>query len=334
MTTDKKTVKKHRITKILVTIAGIVLSAGGIVYVTRQTTVAEIMQSVSNTRVWPLLLSVIIYWAGLVIVRTFLVKYLLKSFGEISKKTIYKNIGIGFLANSILPAKMGEFARSAGISRGAKISFSSVIGALAVERILDMVMLGTIALFAMHFAPFPEKVKDTAIVFGILFFVSFLVFAFLGRKQWSPLAQNPHKKIRIFLWNKFIKLSQGFRTLGTIKGILKAIALSMTIWAIVLVVMILRLYAFNLPPSLPIALVVLTSVGFSVTLPSTPGYVGVYHGAVTMALIAIGVDETTAAAFAIMSHLLDIVPSILVGGVCLILEGSKLSELGKTDSIT
>ena len=52
---------------------------------------------------------------------------------------------IGYLANNILPARLGELVRSHALGEGEGISRTTVLGTVVVERIVDTVMVVSIA---------------------------------------------------------------------------------------------------------------------------------------------------------------------------------------------
>src|SRR5207244_4532996 len=75
--------------------------------------------------------------------------------------------------------------------------------------------------------------------------------------------------------------------------------------------------ALNTEPGVPalLFLIVLTSSGQAV--PSSPGYVGVYHYLATLALTTFGVAPATAIGIAIITHALSYGPLVVVGLIAL-----------------
>ena len=68
-----------------------------------------------------------------------------------------------------------------------------------------------------------------------------------------------------------------------------------------------------------------TSTGQAV--PSSPGYVGVYHAAATFALTQFGFDPTLALAAAVLTHAFSSGPLVVVGLVALWTGGYTFSDL-------
>ncbi|PYO45316.1 MAG: hypothetical protein DMD84_28890, partial [Candidatus Rokuibacteriota bacterium] len=72
---------------------------------------------------------------------------------------------------------------------------------------------------------------------------------------------------------------------------------------------------------------VLAFVGVGISVPSAPGYVGVFHAAATAALEVFGVPRSAALAFALLYHASVIVPTTLVGWLFLLREHVSLGEV-------
>ena len=180
--------KRAGLKKAAMALLGLGLSACGLAYVFRDilfgdaqlaSRLSEIVGSFqTRARILPLLASVAIYWMLLIVLRSILVKHLLSKVASISVSRTYRHICIGFLANNVFPFRAGEMARSAAISKGSGIPFASVVGGLAVERMLDMAMLVLIALGALQVAPLPSSVRNVAIVLGAVLAVGFAVLIY------------------------------------------------------------------------------------------------------------------------------------------------------------
>lgn len=306
---------------------GFALSGAGAWYALRDVEFGRLVASASRVRVLPLVAAVAMYWGGLIAIRALLVRRLLAPVGEVGRGVAYRYICIGFLVNTVLPLRMGELARIAGISRATRIGFAEVTGSLAVERMLDLSMAALVGIAAIQVAPLPLGVRAVVLGLGCALLAGFAVFAFLVRSRLEERAAGKSGRIRTRLWNLLVRFTAGFAVLGSLRGLLKAAALAAAIWTIAMAVMFLRLAAFELPLSIPLVLVLLTGISLGVSLPSAPGYVGVYHAFAAAALTLFGVEPAVAVGFAIFCHLVDVVPSIALGAICMALEGVHFSDL-------
>ncbi len=312
---------------------GALLSIAGIWWVFHRVDPALLLGSAHRIRVLPLLGSFAIYWLGVIVLRALLVRHLLAPVGRIGLAQTYRCICIGFLGNNVLPLRAGDVVRSAAISRGAGLGFASVVGGLAVERMLDLALVALLALGAIRVAPgLPDTVRTAALGSAVVLGAGFVVLVILARRRRDPLApeadgsaaDRPLRRRILALWHRF---SAGFGSFGTAGGVAAAAGLSAAIWALALVTIMLRLWAFDLEPSPIVALVLLAGLGFGVAVPSAPGYVGTYHAAAAFALALFGVEHQVAAAFGLFSWIVDIGGSSLAGAISLSIEGLTLGEL-------
>jgi uncharacterized protein (TIRG00374 family) len=308
-------------------VVGIALSAAGLWYVFRGVDVDDLLGTVDRIRVLPLIGSVAAYWCGLVLLRSVLVRHLLRSVGTLKLIQVYRYICIGFLANNVLPFRAGDMARAAAISHGSGIRFPSVVGGLALERMLDLVMVAIIGLIAIQVAPLPRSVQLVALISAVVLLLALVAFTLIARRKWSEKEGGAEGKGKTILWNLWVRFSAGFGALGTARGLLVAAALAVGIWCMAVVTFMLRLAAFDLAPSLPLVLVVLTSLGFGVAVPSAPGFVGVYHAAVTFALELFGYKHEVAVGFGLFSWIVDIGMGSTFGAISLSIEGLGLKDL-------
>jgi len=86
------------------------------------------------------------------------------------------------------------------------------------------------------------------------------------------------------------------------------------------------LQAMDLHLPLTAGWTVLAFVGLSVSIPSAPGYVGIFHYAAVLALEVFGVTRATAVGYALVYHAAQILPVRLVGWLFLLRENVSLSE--------
>jgi hypothetical protein len=64
-------------------------------------------------------------------------------------------------------------------------------------------------------------------------------------------------------------------------------------------------------------------------VPSSPGYVGVYHAAATLALTAFGVDPSTALGIALITHAFSYGSLVIVGMIALWTGGYTFGDILK-----
>jgi len=75
---------------------------------------------------------------------------------------------------------------------------------------------------------------------------------------------------------------------------------------------------------------VLTFVGFGISIPAAPGYIGVWHAAAVLALSLFGVSQAPAVGYALLYHASQFVPITLLGWLFLLREHVTLGEVTRT----
>ena len=72
--------------------------------------------------------------------------------------------------------------------------------------------------------------------------------------------------------------------------------------------------------------VILAFIGLGVSIPSAPGYIGVFHVAAKLATEIFGVSEPEALGYAIVFHATNFVPITVIGWLFLLREHVTLGE--------
>jgi hypothetical protein len=129
------------------------------------------------------------------------------------------------------------------------------------------------------------------------------------------------------------RLVRGFEMfLGGLDGIrtrahtLPLVAWTVVIWLIPAAAAWASLHAVHLPLPWLAGWVVLAFVGLGVSIPSAPGYVGVFHAAAVLATRIFGVPETDGFGFAIVYHASGFIPVTLLGWIYLVREHMTFGE--------
>ncbi len=85
---------------------------------------------------------------------------------------IFSASAIGFMANMVLPLRVGEFARPYLVSRHTGIPLSTALATVVVERVLDLLVLFVFAVGVVLFSDVPQLVKQLAWMAGAVTAVS------------------------------------------------------------------------------------------------------------------------------------------------------------------
>lgn len=313
--------------KLTFTLLGFALSGIALYIVFRDFEAEKLLTYVGRIRVIPLILSIVLFWGGIGAFRAFLIPHLLRSVGQVRPGIAYRYIWIGFLANNTLPLRMGEGARIVGIAKRSHISVAATAGSLLVERLLDLFMAAVVGIIAISLVPLPSGYRIGILVSGGALFLLLLVLGLVARRGLKQTDSSRYGRLIRWVWNVIARFSTGLTALGNTKSVVKAMVLMGAIWGVALAAQLLRLMAFDLPPSLATSLVLLASIGLAVAIPSAPSGLGVYHGLAAAALMLMGVEKDLALGFAFFNHFFDFASSSALGAVYMVMEGVGWSDL-------
>jgi glycosyltransferase 2 family protein len=263
-------------------------------------------------------------------------------------KRLIPSLMIGFMGNSVLPARLGELIRPYVLGKKENLSISAALATVVIERIFDGIcMLFLLAIVLLFFAPsissstesFISLPKIQAISYTFLAFnIAIIIFLYLLKKYPDKVVVIFRKLFRFLpvhwldkLAHLLLSFVDGLHILHQPKQIILASLYSFAVWITVALEILFVQYAFHLgslPLSAPIFIMVIIAIG--VMLPSAPGYVGPYHAACRGALVLLGVEVNTAIGFAVILHASQVIPVIAIGFYYLWKEELSLSEVSKS----
>jgi glycosyltransferase 2 family protein len=243
---------------------------------------------------------------------------------------------IGYMFNTVLPGRVGELARAALLSQTESVSTARAIGTILVEKILDVLVLLLLLGVLTAALPLPAEVTAVGVsasaIFGVIAILFFVMSRFRGQvTAWVERTIDGWPLIKRFKPSTIVDLVLGSadslrhpRLLG-----LQLFAAPL-LWVIALLTnySIMRAFDLQLPWTAAALVLVLTNLGM--TVPSAPGYVGVYHYIAALALGLFGVGQDTAAAVAIALHAISF-GSFLIGGALLFIFGLARQHYTITD---
>ena len=233
---------------------------------------------------------------------------------------------IGFAANCILPARLGEWIRANYLGKRESISVSSALGTLVIERLFDGFTLLLILLIGLLGTTFTDefiKMSGTLRATGLSLFISYdlIIIFILGFKYRTRLFLKFVERILFFLsprlrsriiaviWN----FSLGLVPLTSIHAWIFSIFYSFLLWFSCLYQ--IQLIEYSLGLSLPFiaTFLIMAMASFGVMIPSAPGFIGTFHLAVQYGFLFYGLTREEALTAAILWHATFFFPTILFG---------------------
>lgn len=241
---------------------------------------------------------------------------------------------VGFMAILALPARLGEFVRP-GLMRKRGISASSALGTVAVERIVDGLMISLFvfgAFFAIRTGDSPSWMMPTAYTALAIFFAA-LVFIVFAMKRPEATVKFSLKmslltrlapRVASVIEAKLLEMIRGFAVLRDVPNLTKFCIWTLVYWSANGLAVWILARAFHLDLSLTGGFAVMGLVGVGISLPNSPGLVGQYQWFTLLGLSlylgeAVMQDGTqlhiTCLAYAIVQHLLQVIWYVGMGAL-------------------
>jgi uncharacterized protein (TIRG00374 family) len=294
------------------------------------------LRDVSLAEVWHEIRGVHPGWLGITIVlatctfplRTIRWRYLLRLEGEaLPLVPLWHATAIGFMANNLLPARAGELARAYAARRLTGVRFTTAFASIAVERVLDgivLVALLTVATWAGGFDATTEVgsvtiggiVRGASLVFGGLLVAALVVV------HWPHFAMSVVRRATALLlparWsNRLVAVAdglvQGLEALRRPADFAMVIVWSFAVWCTGAASFWAAFQAFDIAAPWSGALLAQALVAFGVAIPSSPGFFGPFEALTRVSLGLYGVPARTAVSLAVGYHIATFAPITVLG---------------------
>jgi len=223
---------------------------------------------------------------------------------------------LGYLANNVLPARLGELYRSHALGEGEGVSRTTVLGTVVVERVVDTVMVVAIASVAVLVLS-ARGVMSSAVLLGLAF-VSLLVIALgLGiaahrlpgaDRVAAVVARRPR------LLGIARRLRNGLAVAGRPGTMAVALALSALAWAASTGTFLAAGQAVGVELTVAQAALLTSGVALVSIVPSGPGYLGTFELTVVGIASGFGIPRDSAFALGLLVHLVGLLVTS-IGGV-------------------
>lgn len=237
--------------------------------------------------------------------------------------TVLNAMMIGYFYNNILPARAGEAARVVVLTSRSEAPPVEIVGTVVLERLYDVISILVIFFVAEPWLPpvsWFRAAAVTAIVLAIFIGMVAAALAIYGDRP-LRLLLRPFRRFSLLSGERLDRtvseLAYGLSGLRNRGVALEAFLWTIAAWMLSALCAYLVSLAFHLEVPFVCGVLVVVAVGAGMILPSPPAAVGVFEGAALIALKAYGVPHSEALPYALVLHLVNFVPFVIVGVVLL-----------------
>lgn len=245
--------------------------------------------------------AVVPWWAvpayvGLLVVVHFLRAYrwiyLLRPLADVPVRRMLPVAFAGFLAILVMPLRTGEVARPYLIKRHAGVSMSAALGTIAIERVVDGLLVSlwlTLCLFAVPADAGPYVWPLRILPLGLFLAALGTLLVFLWRAEpfirfAEGAAGRLSKRLSETVAHVLRGFARGLSVLPNRAALVRFLAMSVAYWAVNALGVLVLARACGLPMNLWGAVAAMAVVAVGILLPSGPGFFGNFQAALLIAL--------------------------------------------------
>jgi glycosyltransferase 2 family protein len=254
------------------------------------------------------LTAAIVAYAGATLLRGERAYRLLAHSGADARRAdAYALIAVGFMGNTVLPARGGDAIRAYLQAPRARTTIRNVVGTMVAERLLDLILLLTVfvvlAYGVLRGIDAPSGVAVTAVVA-----VGIVGVAALVALVWAARARPRLRRALEWL----APLAVPTRELRGAHGA-RMVALTAAIWAMEGLTYLAVSGATDLSMTPVEALYIIGIASIFILVPAGPGYLGTLDAAVIFGVRAIGGSGSEAISYLLVLRFVLVVPITAVG---------------------
>ncbi|MDD2900171.1 MAG: lysylphosphatidylglycerol synthase transmembrane domain-containing protein [Desulfuromonadaceae bacterium] len=267
-------------------------------------------------------------------------RYLLIHEKNIPVPSLYQATIIGYMANNLLPARLGEFVRAYTLAQREHLETPAVFASLVIDRLFDgctVLILLLVTLFTMQLPGGMEDAAQALRAGGVImffFYCGVVLFMYLLKRQTVRTLSAVSYILRPFpksISERCIPLLGSF--IGGIRlsprggHVASLLLTSVGIWCMCVLSVDMTLQSFDIHLPMTASMFILILLVFAVMVPASPGFIGTYHYACYKGLSIFGIPETLSVSIALIMHGTSFFPVIFAGMYYLWKNKLSLTEL-------
>jgi uncharacterized protein (TIRG00374 family) len=250
-------------------------------------------------------------------------RVLLAPLADVSIGTTLGSLLVGYLANNLLPARLGEIVRSHHLGARAGISRSTILGTIVVERVVDTVVVVAIAAVAILVLSV-RGIVASAVLVGLAL-TALLVVAIAAGILAHRLPGAARLAAFVGQWPRvheiLRRLRDGLAIASDIRTMGAAVVLSVGSWSCTVLAFAAAAQAVGIEPTMGQAALLAAGTNLATAIPAAPGYVGTFELAAVTIAGSVGISAEPALAFAVLVHAITLLLTSTGGAAVVALGG-------------
>jgi glycosyltransferase 2 family protein len=338
---------------------GILISIIALVFAFRQVEFGEVWAALSGLNYW-LLAAALVPLVLFLLLRAVRWRLLFYPQRGLHVRNLFAVINIGYLFSNVFPARLGDVARAYLIGDTEEVSRTTAFSTIVAERVLDALCAVGGFFIVLPFAPLPHWMIRSGLVVGAAALVAVVVFIVLVRRRewtvslldrilaavhwpecdtmarfWQRLAARTHLRFlaglpwvgRSDLHNVASSLIDGFSGITTARLGPPLLLWSVLIWVVISSFYWLVLLAFDPGQRFVAGLAVCSITALGMTVPSSPGFIGVFEVLARETMVLFGMKPGPALSYALVAHAIVYVVYSILGLISMAQQNLTYSQI-------
>jgi uncharacterized protein (TIRG00374 family) len=329
-------------------VGGVLVSAGALYFAFRNVPLSELFDYLASINYFWVLPAVMVTVFSFML-RAVRWQIILESTRRISFWRAFHPMMIGFMINCVLPGRLGEVARPVILHKEEKVPVTTGLATVVTERVFDiciLILLFMLTAGSLEISPDQnvasgtyqlneetlQTVFNNLLKVGAVLLAGIAIFS-VGKARaliYSTILRTPalfffagqtfkdaiRKRICEPIINILKNIAEGFALIRYPRRFVLCAGYSALIWGL----QVCSYYLFSLgSPGVNLTYFEITAmlviICFFISLPSVPGWWGLWEAGGVFALSLFGISAQDAAGYTLANHAIQVIPVILIGFV-------------------
>lgn len=304
-------------------VLGIIFSAAFLLLALRGINFAELGRVLLYAK-WSFIIPFFLLIGGFFWIKAVRWSLLLEPVVKIPGKYLVASMMMGVALNYIFFAYIGEVARAFFLAKQTRLSKSSILGTILLERLFDViVLLGFLVIGLFLSTQEVPQLGSIGIAFAVTAAVllGLIVFCVYNPKSALAVVKKLTSPFSLQTSNYIVKRFEmgfkGFQSISSPRLLGGTAAASLAMWLIMGFCNYLAILAVGIQVPYYVTFLIMALIALGVTLPNSPGHIGVIELCYVIVLKAYGVSSTDAFAAGLIFHVV-LYTSVILFGVSII----------------
>ena len=301
---------------ILRALVGVAISIAALAFVLGGTDLAETAKVLSRADLRWVALALVLFSFDLAF-RALRWQRLLRPIAHVRYLPMFAYLLVGYLANNILPARLGELVRSHYLGDREGISRASALGTVVVERVVDLVAVVAIASVAILVLSVRGLVGNVVLLGAAVTGLLLVVLAVGIVAHRLPGLDRIRAVVERYPRARDLgrSLQDGLAVAARPRTVGEAIAVSGLSWTMAILAYAAVGQSIGIQLSMGQAALIASGVALASAVPAGPSNLGTFEFAAKELGKAVGIEEASALALGVLAHVAILVVTSIGGAI-------------------